>query len=60
MAKQMNVEELTDQLYGLEQKIRSEVVRDILCDLEDYLNDPKVTEEKDLRLAIDIIKNNYV
>lgn len=59
MAKQLNVEELAEQLYGLEQKIRAELVRDILADLKDFLDDPKVTEAKDLQMAIDIIKTNY-
>jgi hypothetical protein len=59
MAKQLSVDEILDQIAGLKEQIRKELIADILSDLSDCAKDGDEDEEAGLQAAIEIIRSNY-
>lgn len=60
MAKQLNFEQIIEQMAGLEEKIRAEIVRDILADLRDFAKTCTEDESAGFEAAIEVVSSNYI
>lgn len=58
--KQLTAEQIVDQLAGLADKIRQDVIKDLLGDLEDFAKVAIPEERAGFRAAIEVIQANYV
>ena len=55
--KQLDAEEIMDQIAGLNEKIRKSLVADIISDLKEFRSNAPETEGFDF--AIEVIEANY-
>jgi len=59
MAKQMTTDQIIEQIGGLREIIRKELLADILIDLGDAAAQGPAHEMKGIQAAIEIITENY-
>jgi len=58
--KQLTADQIGDQLAGLAEKIRQDVVKDIIGDLKNFMKDAIDEECPGFQAAIEVIEANYI